>query len=144
VQGEAGRGFAVVADEVRGLAQRTQDATLEIQTMVENLESGTAAVVTSIDESQKNSNTSVEKASIADEKMKLIIQSLQKLDDENHAVAEATQQQVTVIKSIDEDILELMDLNQQGVQNLQQTQQACDSLQTEFTGLNELVAKFKV
>jgi methyl-accepting chemotaxis protein len=142
--GEAGRGFAVVADEVRGLAQRTQDATLEIQTMVENLESGTAAVVISIDESQKNSNTSVEKASIADEKMKLIIQSLQKVDDENHAVAEATQQQVTVIKSIDEDILELMDLNQQGVQNLQQTQQACDSLQTEFTGLNELVAKFKV
>lgn len=142
--GEAGRGFAVVADEVRGLAQRTQDATLEIQTMVENLESGTAAVVISIDESQKNSNTSVEKASVADEKMKLIIQSLQKVDDENHAVAEATQQQVTVIKSIDEDILELMDLNQQGVQNLQQTQQACDSLQTEFTGLNELVAKFKV
>jgi len=142
--GEAGRGFAVVADEVRGLAQRTQDATLEIQTMVENLENGTAAVVISIDESQKNSHTSVEKASVADEKMQLIIQSLQKVDDENHAVSQATQQQVTVIKSIDEDILELMDLNQQGVQNLQQTQQACDSLQTEFTGLNELVAKFKV
>jgi len=142
--GEAGRGFAVVADEVRGLAQRTQDATLEIESMIESLESGTTAVVTSMDESQKNSNESVEKATIADEKMQLIIQSLKKVDDENHAVAQATQQQVTVIKSIDEDILELMDLNQQGVQNLQQTQRACDSLQTEFTGLNELVAKFKV
>ncbi len=33
--GEAGRGFAVVADEVRNLAQRTQQATVEIQDMIE-------------------------------------------------------------------------------------------------------------
>jgi methyl-accepting chemotaxis protein len=142
--GEAGRGFAVVADEVRQLAQRTQDAALEIETMISNLENGTNAVVTSMEESQKNSSSSVKKATIADEKMQLIIQSLQQVDVENHAVSEATQQQVNVIRSIDEDILELMDLNQEGVQNLQQTQHACDSLQHEFTGLNALVGKFKV
>ena len=133
-----------MADEVRQLAQSTQDATLEIETMIDNLESGTDAVVTSMEDSQKNSAASVEKATIADEKMQLIIHTLQQVDDENHAVADATQQQVNVIKSIDEDILQLMDLNQQGVQNLQQTQEACDSLQQEFTGLNDLVGKFKV
>jgi methyl-accepting chemotaxis protein len=142
--GEAGRGFAVVADEVRQLAQRTQEATLEIETMIDNLESGTNAVVASMEATQKNSTSSVQKATIADEKMQLIIHTLQQVDDENHAVSDATQQQVTVIKSIDEDILQLMDLNQQGVQNLQQTQEACDSLQKEFTGLNELVGRFKV
>jgi methyl-accepting chemotaxis protein len=35
--GEQGRGFAVVADEVRNLAKITQDATLEIKTMIETL-----------------------------------------------------------------------------------------------------------
>jgi len=38
--GEQGRGFAVVADEVRTLASRTQQATVEIQTMIEGLQSG--------------------------------------------------------------------------------------------------------
>ncbi|OEO27834.1 hypothetical protein AX279_00045 [Pseudomonas sp. J237] len=36
--GESGRGFAVVADEVRNLARRTQGATLEIQSMIGNLQ----------------------------------------------------------------------------------------------------------
>ncbi len=38
--GEQGRGFAVVADEVRTLAGRTQEATVEIQTMIEGLQQG--------------------------------------------------------------------------------------------------------
>ncbi|WP_299571183.1 methyl-accepting chemotaxis protein [uncultured Shewanella sp.] len=39
--GEQGRGFAVVADEVRTLASRTQQATVEIQTMIEGLQKDT-------------------------------------------------------------------------------------------------------
>ncbi|WP_281560812.1 methyl-accepting chemotaxis protein [Thalassomonas sp. RHCl1] len=142
--GEAGRGFAVVADEVRQLAQRTQDATGEIEVMIDNLQNGTGAVVTSMGQSQENSATSVEMAGLADEKMQQIIQSLTQVDIENHAVSDATQQQAAVIKSIDEDILQLMELNQQGVSNLQQTQNACDGLQQEFAGLNTLVGQFKV
>lgn len=142
--GEAGRGFAVVADEVRQLAQRTQESASEIETMIDNLQSGTVAVVTSMEESQKNSAESVDKASVADDKMQLIMGSLDQVDSENKAVSEATRQQVNVISSIDADIIQLMELSEQGVQNLRETQQACDGLQQEFTGINELVAKFKV
>ena len=42
--GDLGRGFAVVADEVRVLAQRTQDATAEINRLLEQLHHQTAQV----------------------------------------------------------------------------------------------------
>ena len=43
--GEAGRGFAVVADEVRKLAERTTKATVEIATMITNIQTSSQTAV---------------------------------------------------------------------------------------------------
>jgi len=142
--GDAGRGFAVVADEVRQLAQRTQEAASEIEHMIENLQQGTVAVVQSMEKSKLNSGVSVEKANVADQQMHLIHQALTEVDNENHAVADATKQQGVVINSIDEDINGLMELTKLSVENLQLTHKACDGLQQEFADLNRLVGQFKV
>lgn len=57
--GEQGRGFAVVADEVRALAGRTQESTVEIQSIVEGLQQKTASAVTAIGNSQTISQQSL-------------------------------------------------------------------------------------
>ena len=46
--GEQGRGFAVVADEVRNLASRTQESVGQIHGVINELQTGTHSVVTSI------------------------------------------------------------------------------------------------
>jgi methyl-accepting chemotaxis protein len=58
--GEQGRGFAVVADEVRALASRTQESTVEIQRIVEQLQSKTTQAVASIGDSLNISQTSLQ------------------------------------------------------------------------------------
>jgi len=57
--GEQGRGFAVVADEVRALAHRTQEATVEIQSMVEGLQAKTSNAVAAVSRGQGLSQTSL-------------------------------------------------------------------------------------
>ena len=47
--GEAGRGFAVVADEVRKLAEKTQNATKEVETAIRGIQDETAKNVDNVD-----------------------------------------------------------------------------------------------
>lgn len=49
--GEQGRGFAVVADEVRSLASSTQHSTLEIKTLIDDLQRTSKAVVEEMNQS---------------------------------------------------------------------------------------------
>ena len=47
--GEAGRGFAVVASEISGLASQTQDATVKIEKLIQNVSDEIGKVVTIIE-----------------------------------------------------------------------------------------------
>lgn len=58
--GEHGRGFAVVADEVRKLAERTQKATLEIETNISMLKQNTSSMSDASEAFRQESHTSLD------------------------------------------------------------------------------------
>lgn len=59
--GEAGRGFAVVADEVRNLSIKTQESTLKIDDMIQQIQQDVADVMITMKESKQGSEDSVTK-----------------------------------------------------------------------------------
>lgn len=75
--GEAGRGFAVVASEVRALADRSRNATRQIQELVAKIQVGTAAAMTAMQESQDEVNRG---ASTVESTREAIVQVLQSFE----------------------------------------------------------------
>ena len=114
--GEAGRGFAVVADEVRNLAHRTQESAQQVQTMIEELQVGARESVSTMNDSQRHSQDSVEIANLAGERLNSVTLRIGEIDGMNQSVATATEEQTAVVESINVDITEINTLNQEGVE----------------------------
>ena len=142
--GEAGRGFAVVADEVRNLAHRTQESAQEIQQMIEELQVGSRDSMTTMTESQRYSEESVEIANLAGERLGSVTQHIGEIDGMNQSVATATEEQTSVVEMLNIDIHEINQLNQHGVENLHETLRACEDLQQQATRLQQLVNSFRI
>ncbi|MBU2325376.1 MAG: methyl-accepting chemotaxis protein [Gammaproteobacteria bacterium] len=142
--GEAGRGFAVVADEVRSLAHRTQESAQEIETMIEELQVGSRESVSTMTESQRYSEESVIIANQAGERLGSVTQRIGEIDGMNQSVATATEEQTSVIESLNMDITEINTLNQEGVENLNATLRACGDLEQQASRLKQLVDSFRI
>lgn len=142
--GEAGRGFAVVSDEVRNLAHRTQESAQEIERMIEELQVGSRESVSTMSESQRYSEDSVEIANQAGERLGAVTTRIGEIDGMNQSVATATEEQTSVIESLNMDIIEINTLNQEGVENLQATLRACGELEQQAARLKHLVDSFRI
>ncbi|MGY4526796.1 methyl-accepting chemotaxis protein [Pseudomonas sp. TE21394] len=142
--GEAGRGFAVVADEVRSLAHRTQESAQQVHVLISQLQTGAGGAVTLMEKSQGRSTKSVEVANLAGDHLAEIARRIAEIDGMNQSVAVATEEQTSVVESLNIDITQINELNQSGVKALQSTLLACTDLESEARRLERLVKGFQI
>jgi len=91
--GEQGRGFAVVADEVRQLASRTHEATQDIQTTLDELQTGSQQAVAVMQASEQQLAHSVELASNAGRLLEEITEEVSSISNMNSRIAVSAEQQ---------------------------------------------------
>ncbi|MGI2176010.1 methyl-accepting chemotaxis protein [Shewanella ulleungensis] len=102
--GEQGRGFSVVADEVRTLAGRTQAATVEIQKIIETLQTNSRNVMSVMARTVKEAESSEQLMTSASQNMSEIAGQNQHISDRSLEIAAAAEEQGTVADNIASDV----------------------------------------
>ncbi|MCG8316023.1 MAG: methyl-accepting chemotaxis protein [Pseudomonadales bacterium] len=142
--GEQGRGFAVVADEVRGLAGRTQEATKQIQGIIEELVTVSQQAVDVMDISKQEAQESVldsERAGAALEQIDRTIDTISKM---NSVIATAAAEQSAVVTDIKNNIHAINSVSQTTAAGTCQTQEESEQVAQIVIELENMVNQFKV
>ncbi|MBT2991265.1 MAG: hypothetical protein B6D72_12495 [gamma proteobacterium symbiont of Ctena orbiculata] len=110
--GEQGRGFAVVADEVRSLARRTQEETVRINSMIDQLQAGSHQAVDVMERSNRRTAETVDQAASAGKMLSVIQEAVSSINSMNIQIADGANHQTEVSENIRENIAQLDSLSQ--------------------------------
>lgn len=122
--GEAGRGFAVVADEVQRLAENARQATMQISSLVNNIQLETADTVNTMNAAISQVVEGSRLAEQAGAQMQLTRNATAELVQSVQQIAEKSDSQVKVSQELLERAMQIKKTNQETSQQLDaQTQQ---------------------
>ncbi|EMR14152.1 type IV pilus biogenesis protein PilJ [Methylophaga lonarensis MPL] len=108
--GEAGRGFAVVADEVQRLAERSSNATRQIDALVKTIQSDTGEAISSMEQStsevvsgarlSQDAGASLEQIETVSQQLAELINNISENAKQQATAAVSTSQSMSVIEEI--------------------------------------------
>ena len=142
--GEQGRGFAVVADEVRTLAQNTQNSTIEIENMIQSLESKVSKATDSMNMGSEQAKNIVETTHEVTRSLVEVEASVSLISDMNIQISTATQQQSEVARDISQQAVQISDISVETGDGAKEISAASDELAKLAADLSDQVKTFKV
>ncbi|NOH61747.1 methyl-accepting chemotaxis protein [Vibrio sp. RE88] len=142
--GESGRGFAVVADEVRSLAQRTNDATSQIESMINEVQTQTAASVIAMENTQPQVEKGKEKTSQASQLLVDIEHQAEDTLSHIRDVVQATNEQVEGVRDIAAAMEQISSMSDDSVNSMESNENAGRKLNQLANQLKQEVGFFKI
>ncbi|NOH85930.1 methyl-accepting chemotaxis protein [Vibrio sp. 03-59-1] len=140
--GEQGRGFAVVADEVRALAGRTQQATVEIQSMIESLQRNSQSLTQLMEVTVNNANEGQSLMAEVNEEIGHLADKNQSISDSSVQIATAAEEQGVVADNIAASVEEIRNQSNNVCEmisasnkNVEQLRKQSDEMEGLLTGL---------
>ena len=142
ITNEKGQGFTIVAEEVRTIADRSKAATGQIEQIVEEIQSATNQVVTTMEEWREevaSGNAQVEQTRQNFTSMARLSKEIRSLVE---GIAEAATEQSVSSQSVSTNIQEVKTIAQQNLNHVQQVSDSFQDLVSVAQKLNSSVSQF--
>uniref|UniRef100_A6VTY4 Methyl-accepting chemotaxis sensory transducer n=2 Tax=Gammaproteobacteria TaxID=1236 RepID=A6VTY4_MARMS len=142
--GEQGRGFAVVADEVRTLAQRTQNSTEEIRSMIEALVGAGKSALQSMD---KCSSMATQTSSVVGENVTMmqgLFDAIELLTQTIERVATASEEQSQVSEEINKNIQNVSERSERILDLVNKTDEGSTQAKQRFENVLKEISSYKL
>jgi twitching motility protein PilJ len=142
--GEAGRGFAVVADEVQRLAERSTNATKQIEALVRTIQSDTNEAVVSMERSTtdvvggallaENAGAALEEIEQVSNQIAMLVQN----------ISNSAREQAIAAQGVKKNMDQLTEIGDSTVENVSSTTDSIKKLAQLATQLRKSVAGFSL
>ncbi len=142
--GEYGLGFAVVAREIRRLADQTAVATLDIETMVKEMQSSVTAGVMEMDKFSEEVKRGVKSVGEISGQLGQIIEKVKEVTAQFEKVNEGMKAQSQGAEQISEAMVRLSEGAKQTSESVKQSNEATEQLREAARALQAETSRFKV
>jgi methyl-accepting chemotaxis protein len=141
--GEQGKGFAVVAHEMRALAEQSKRATVEIRSMLADVQRSTSAAVLATENGGKAVGGAVDRVREAGEQIEQLSQVIEASLEAAEQIAHATEQQVTGVGQISRAMHSIDRASTQALDGTRQAERAAKVLNELALRLREAVSQYR-
>jgi twitching motility protein PilJ len=142
--GESGRGFAVVADEVQRLAERSSNATKQIEALVQTIQADTSGAISSMESSTTGVVSGAKLAEDAGEALREIENVSNYIADLTGKIASSARTQSLEAVRVDDTMGVIQEITTQTSDGTNQTASAIGKLAALADDLQSTVAGFRI
>ncbi|SDH22439.1 methyl-accepting chemotaxis protein [Propionivibrio dicarboxylicus] len=141
--GESGRGFAVVADEVRKLAERTSNATVQIEQMLKGIQDDTHLAVEVMNDVAIQVKNGVGQVQAVADTLHVVQTEATNALGASRAIAEGTREQVTASTLVAQQVEQISLSVETTTESMRSAATAVESLEKLAENLHRMTARFK-